>query len=130
MKTTLTLAKADVGSIGGHIKPGARLMNAVTNFVGREGTGLVRDFYVSHTGDDIAVLMAHVRGINDTRIHKLVWDAFWSAAEDARRQGLYGAGQDLLKDAFSGNIRGLGPAVCEMEFEERPNESFLMFAAD
>jgi fructose 1,6-bisphosphate aldolase/phosphatase len=48
----------------------------------------------------------------------------------AREQGLYGAGQDLLKDAFSGNIRGLGPASCEMEFEERPNEPFIFFAAD
>jgi fructose 1,6-bisphosphate aldolase/phosphatase len=48
----------------------------------------------------------------------------------AKEQGLYGAGQDLLKDAFSGNIRGLGPASCEMEFDERPNEPFLFFAAD
>ena len=130
MKITLTLAKADVGSIGGHIKPGSRLISAVTDFVARGGKGLVRDFYVSHTGDDIAVLLTHVRGTNDSQVHRLVWDAFWAAAEDARKQGLYGAGQDLLKNAFSGNIRGLGPAVCEMEFEERPNESFLMFAAD
>ena len=48
----------------------------------------------------------------------------------AKEQGLYGAGQDLLKDAFSGNVRGLGPASCEMEFEERPNEPFVFFAAD
>ncbi len=41
-----------------------------------------------------------------------------------------GAGQDLLKDAFSGNVRGMGPAVAEMEFEERDNEPFLFFAAD
>jgi fructose 1,6-bisphosphate aldolase/phosphatase len=53
-----------------------------------------------------------------------------AGAEDAKAQGLYGAGQDLLKDAFSGNIKGLGPAVCELQFEERPNEPFLMFAAD
>lgn len=39
-------------------------------------------------------------------------------------------GQDLLKDAFSGNVKGMGPAVAEMEFEERPNEPFLFFAAD
>ena len=48
----------------------------------------------------------------------------------ANAQGLYGAGQDLLKDAFSGNVRGLGPASAEMEFQERPNEPFLLFAAD
>ncbi|MFZ1947267.1 MAG: fructose-1,6-bisphosphate aldolase/phosphatase [bacterium] len=130
MKTTLTLAKADIGSIGGHIKPGARLMGVVTDFVKRNSRSLVKDFFVSHTGDDVAVLMAHGRGVADSGIHKLVWDAFSAGAQDARRQGLYGAGQDLLKDSFSGNIKGLGPAVCEMEFEERPNEPFVMFAAD
>jgi fructose 1,6-bisphosphate aldolase/phosphatase len=130
MKTTLTLAKADIGSIGGHIKPGARLMSVVTNYMKRHSKPNVRDFYISHTGDDIAVLMTHTRGVGDQRVHRLVWDAFTAGAEDARKQGLYGAGQDLLKDAFSGNIKGLGPAICEMEIEERPNEPFLMFAAD
>lgn len=38
--------------------------------------------------------------------------------------------QDLLKDAFSGNVRGMGPAVVELEFEERPSEPLLFFAAD
>jgi fructose 1,6-bisphosphate aldolase/phosphatase len=36
----------------------------------------------------------------------------------------------LLVDAFSGNVKGMGPAVAEMEFEARPNEPFLFFAAD
>jgi fructose 1,6-bisphosphate aldolase/phosphatase len=130
MKTTLTLAKADVGSIGGHIKPGRRLLGVVEKFVLRHKKGLASDSYVSHTGDDIAVLLIHKRGIGDRRIHRLVWDAFLAGAADARKQGLYGAGQDLLADAFSGNVRGLGPAVCELEFDERPNEPFLMFAAD
>jgi fructose 1,6-bisphosphate aldolase/phosphatase len=130
MKTTLTLAKADIGSIGGHIKPGARLMKVVTQFVDRRRKGLLSDFYVSHTGDDIAILMVHKRGPSDSKVHRLVWDAFMAGADDARKQGLYGAGQDLLVDAFSGNIKGLGPAVCELEFVERPNEPFLMFAAD
>lgn len=48
----------------------------------------------------------------------------------AREQGLYGAGQDLLKDAFSGNVKGMGPAVAEIELDERLNEPFLFFAAD
>ena len=48
----------------------------------------------------------------------------------ARKEGLYGAGQDLLKDSFSGNVKGMGPGVAEMEFEERPNEAFTVFAAD
>ena len=38
--------------------------------------------------------------------------------------------KDLLKDSFSGNIKGMGPGVAEMEFDERPNEAFTVFAAD
>ena len=38
--------------------------------------------------------------------------------------------QDLLSDAFSGNIKGLGPGVAEMEFEERPSEPIVIFMAD
>jgi fructose 1,6-bisphosphate aldolase/phosphatase len=127
---TLTLAKADIGSVGGHIRPGARLIGVVEEFLRKNGTRLVSDLYISHTGDDIAVLLVHAGGRGDPKIHKLVWDAFQYGAEDARRQGLYGAGQDLLVDAFSGNVKGLGPGVCELEFDERPNEPFLMFAAD
>lgn len=50
--------------------------------------------------------------------------------EAAKRLHLYGARQDLLQDAFSGNIRGAGPGVAEMEIEERPSEPFVVFAAD
>jgi len=130
MKTTVSVIKADVGSIGGHIKPSARLKQTVEQFVREKGKKLLMDVYVSSTGDDVALLMAHDRGVDDSKIHELAWDAFMAGTRVAREQGLYGAGQDLLKDAFSGNIRGLGPASCEMEFEERPNEPFIFFAAD
>lgn len=63
-------------------------------------------------------------------IHKIGWDTFAKTTEMARNLGLYGAGQDLLKDAFSGNVKGLGLAVVEMEFEERPGETFILFAVD
>jgi fructose 1,6-bisphosphate aldolase/phosphatase len=130
MKTTLTLATADIGSIGGHIGPSKRLIDAVTRALKRKAAGLLSDFHVSHTGDDIAMLLVHGKGKNSRAIHKLVWDTYVLASREAHRQGLYGAGQDLLKDAFSGNVKGLGPGVCELEFDERPNEPFLAFAAD
>jgi fructose 1,6-bisphosphate aldolase/phosphatase len=130
VKTTLSVIKADVGSIGGHLKPSARLKEAIEQFVRECGSKLLSDLYVSSTGDDVALLMAHQRGVNDSKIHEMAWDAFMLGTKVAKQQGLYGAGQDLLKDAFSGNVRGLGPASCEMEFEERPNEPFLFFAAD
>ncbi len=130
MKITLSVIKADIGSIGGHIKPSKRLKDHLKEYIAGEGRGLLIDHYVGSTGDDLAILCSHQRGLLDEEVHKLAWDAFVSGTEVAKEQGLYGAGQDLLKDAFSGNVKGLGPAVAEMEFEERPNEPFLFFAAD
>jgi len=130
MKITLSVLKADIGSIGGHIKPSQALVDEVKNFVKENGKAIIIDFYISHTGDDIAILCTHERGVSDEKIHKMAWDAFLAGTEVAKKQGLYGAGQDLLKDSFSGNIKGMGPAVAEMEFEERPNEPFVFFAAD
>ncbi len=130
MKVTLTVIKADVGSIGGHIKPSSDMMKAVRDYISENGKGDVIDFFISHTGDDIAILFSHDKGVGNEKIHRLAWEAFKAATDVAKKQGLYGAGQDLLKDAFSGNVRGMGPAVCEMEFEERPSEPFLFFAAD
>jgi len=130
MKTTLSVIKADIGSLAGHMAPSRLLQATVEEQVETRGRGLILDHYISHTGDDIAILMTHAHGEGDERIHKLAWDAFLAGTQVARQQGLYGAGQDLLKDSFSGNVRGMGPAVAEMEFEERPNEPFLFFAAD
>ncbi|MFQ6081928.1 MAG: fructose-1,6-bisphosphate aldolase/phosphatase [Candidatus Aminicenantia bacterium] len=130
MKVTLSVIKADIGSVGGHITPSKELIEEVERFVKENGKNLIIDLYVSSTGDDVAILMTHERGELDEKIHKLAWEAFMSGTEVAKRQGLYGAGQDLLVDAFSGNVKGMGPAVAEMEFEERPNEPFIFFAAD
>ena len=130
MKITLSVIKADIGSIGGHIRPSARLKQTVEDYIRQHGKQLLIDAYVSSTGDDIAILMSHQLGVDSPKIHELAWNAFMAGTAVAKEQGLYGAGQDLLKDAFSGNVRGMGPASCEMEFDERPNEPFLFFAAD
>ena len=68
--------------------------------------------------------------MEDEKIHKLAWDAFIEGTKLAKDQGLYGAGQDLLKDSFSGNVKGMGPGVAEIEMEERPSEVFCIFGAD
>lgn len=130
MQLTVSVIKADIGSIGGHLAPSRALLDAVRASVGGRAGGLLIDHHISHTGDDIAILMTHRRGPGDRAVHELAWEAFLAGTEVARRQGLYGAGQDLLKDAFAGNVRGMGPAVVEMEFEERPSEPLLFFAAD
>ena len=130
MKTTLSVLKADIGSIGGHICPSQALIDRVRDFVKQHSKGVIIDFDISHTGDDIAILCTHEQGVGSEKIHKIAWDAFVAGTETAKKQGLYGAGQDLLKDSFSGNVKGMGPAVAEMDIDERPNEPFLFFAAD
>lgn len=130
MKTTLSIIKADVGSIGGHVAPSEKLLAAVRGHVIEGRDDLLTDFTSAYTGDDIALLLVHQRGVGDADVHRLAWEAFKAGADAAKSEGLYGAGQDLLVDAFSGNVKGMGPAVAEMEFEERPAEPFLMFMAD
>jgi len=130
MNITLSVIKADIGSIGGHIAPSQKLLATVRDYVADNGADLLLDSYVSATGDDIAIVMSHRHGRGAEPVHRLAWEAFLAGTAVAKAQGLYGAGQDLLKDAFSGNVHGMGPAVAELEFEERPNEPFLFFAAD
>jgi fructose 1,6-bisphosphate aldolase/phosphatase len=130
VKITLSAIKADIGGIGGHTKPSEEVLKAVEDVVSRAEYDLLLDYYIGYSGDDIHIIMSHQQGVLNTKIHKLAWDAFKEGTEVAKQQGLYGAGQDLLKDSFSGNVKGMGPGVAEMEFEERPNEAFVVFAAD
>jgi fructose 1,6-bisphosphate aldolase/phosphatase len=74
--------------------------------------------------------MTHERGKLDGAIHQLAWNAFLEGTEIASQQGLYGAGQDLLADAPSGNVKGAGPAVAELDFVARKAEPFLSIGAD
>lgn len=132
---TISAIKADVGSIGGHTRPSSRMMEAArTHMQGAVKSKLISDFDVTHTGDDICLLMVHSKGTANADIHNFAWKAFEQAADIAKQEGLYGAGQDLLKDAPSGNVRGAGPGVAEITFDpsakERRAEPFLVFTAD
>ncbi len=129
MKITLSVIKADVGGVGGHTNPSDGLIEAVRKTIKDSGDLLI-DHYIGYCGDDVHIVMSHTHGVDNNQIHKLAWDAFMAGTEVAREEGLYGAGQDLLKDSFSGNVKGMGPGVAEMEFEERQNEAFTVFAAD
>ena len=129
MKITVSVIKADVGGVGGHTKPSDGLIEAIRNTV-KNSAHLLIDHYIGYCGDDTHIVMTHTHGVDNEQIHKLAWDAFMAGTQVAKEEGLYGAGQDLLKDSFSGNVKGMGPGVAEMEFEERPNEAFTVFAAD
>lgn len=130
---TLSLIKADIGSICGHVKPAQVIINAVEKHVAENAESIgVINFRITHTGDDIAILFSHKTevGGKNNQIHKLAWDAFMAGTKIAKIIGAYGAGQDLLAESFAGNIRGMGPAIAEMSFEEREAEQFIVFAAD
>ena len=129
MKITVSVIKADVGGVGGHTKPSDALIEAVRTTV-KNSADLLIDHYIGYCGDDVHIVMSHTHGVDNEKIHKMAWDAFMAGTQVAKEEGLYGAGQDLLKDSFSGNVKGMGPGVAELEFEERKNEAFTVFAAD
>ena len=91
---------------------------------------IINSFYVFNAGDDLELLMVHEKGEQNAEIHGLAWETFKECANKAAQLKLYAAGQDLLKNAFSGNIRGMGPGVAEMEIEERTSDPIVVFAAD
>lgn len=130
-KTTISIIKCDVGSLAGHhIVPEPLLNIGEKRLQEAEDEGLINSHYVFHAGDDLELLMVHQKGESDEEIHKLAWGTFQEAAKKATELKLYGAGQDILKTAFSGNVRGMGPGVAEMEIEERGSDPIVVFAAD
>lgn len=132
---TISAVKADIGSIGGHTCPSARMVEVATAAL-RDAVKqrLLCDFAVTYTGDDLCLLMTHRHESGNAEVHNLAWDVFKRCTEIARGEGLYAAGQDLLKDAPSGNVRGAGPGAAEITFDEgapeRKAEAFLVFTAD
>jgi fructose 1,6-bisphosphate aldolase/phosphatase len=130
-KITLSVIKADIGGLVGHSAMHPEVQaKAVEELEKAKKAGLLIDFHVFACGDDLELIMTHTEGTDSEKIHKLAWDTFLAGTEVAKKLHLYGAGQDLLADAFSGNVKGMGPGVAEMEFEERKSEPVLVFAGD
>ncbi len=131
-KITISLIKADIGSIPGHVVVHPKQLEvAKEKMEEAKKNGLIIDYFVFNFGDDLALLMTHDYGENNPKIHELAWTTFKEITEKvSKKLKLYAAGQDLLVEAFSGNIRGMGPQVAEMEFEERPSEPLVVFGAD
>lgn len=131
-KITISLIKADVGSLAGHhIVHSEQIELAKKKLQEAKEKGLLIDYYVFNAGDDLELLMTHREGENSPKIHGLAWDTFKEVTEKVSRPlKLYAAGQDLLSEAFSGNVKGMGPGVAEMEIEERRSEPIVVFAAD
>jgi fructose 1,6-bisphosphate aldolase/phosphatase len=128
---TLSVIKADVGGFVGHSSIHEGLLEeADDRLLAAQRDQVIVDYHVTACGDDLELIMTHREGEDDEEIHGLAWDIFEACTEEAKRLSLYGAGQDLVEDAFSGNVKGMGPGVAEMSFEERESEPVIIFMAD
>ena len=131
MKLTLSVIKADIGGYVGHSSSHPDVLEkAEESMKNAKNQGLLIDYHVTACGDDAQLIMTHQKGEDNRQIHKLAWDTFVKCTKVAKGLKLHGAGQDLLADAFSGNVKGMGPGVAEMQFEERGSEPVVVFMAD
>ncbi|MGB9873978.1 MAG: fructose-1,6-bisphosphate aldolase/phosphatase, partial [Hydrogenobacter sp.] len=131
MRITLSVIKADVGGYVGHSSVHPDMLETMREVIREEvSKGNLIDADTLVCGDDTALVMTHTHGVDSEIVHGIAWKAFEKATQVAKKLKLYGAGQDLLSTAFSGNVKGMGPGVAEMEFEERPSEPVIIFFAD
>jgi len=130
-KVTISIIKADVGGYVGHSSSHPNILTRAMQLLDEQKKkGTIVDFHVTNCGDDLELIMTHRLGNDAKDIHKMAWDIFVECTNIAKKLKLYGAGQDLLSDAFSGNVKGMGPGVAEMTIEERKSEPIIIFAAD
>src|SRR4030043_984579 len=131
MKLTLSVIKADIGGYVGHSSSHPEVLDKGEKcMAAAKKSGLLIDYHVTRCGDDLQLIMTHQHGESDEKIHKLAWDTFVDCTKIAKKLKLHGAGQDMLADAFSGNVKGMGPGVAELVFADRTSEPILIFMAD
>jgi len=101
--------------VGGHVVAAEEVKTALTKFILEHnrynGEPMFSSFIVTHTGDDIGITGIHSEKVPNEVLDELLWDAFMLGTDKATELGLYGPGQDLIADAFTGNLRGSGPAT-------------------
>src|SRR4030067_245503 len=108
MKITLSVIKADIGGYVGHSASHPDILALAREGLAKaKKEGLLVDFHVTACGDDLQLIMTHNQGTDNERIHHLAWNVFEDGTKLARTLKLYGAGQDLLVEAFSGNVKGM-----------------------
>jgi len=130
-KVTLSVIKADVGGWVGHCTAHPQMLELAEKLVkDAVNRGFLLDGQVLHVGDDIELIMTHTWGEDNSQVHQFAWDTFMQLTDLAKRLKLYGAGQDMLADSFSGNVKGMGPGVAELSFVERKSEPVVIFMAD
>ena len=129
--------KADVGGVGGHVVAADEVKSVIAKFVldnnGYRGEPIFTSLIVTHTGDDVAVTGIMAETVAMSVVDELMWDALQEGTAKASELGLYGPGQDLVADAFTGNLRGAGPATVALPFpvrKDNPSQTVLVSFAD
>jgi fructose 1,6-bisphosphate aldolase/phosphatase len=131
MHITLSVIKADIGGYVGHSESHPDVLAKADECLAKaKQQGMLIDYHVTKCGDDAQLIMTHTMGVDNKTIHEMAWNTFVECTQVAKKLKLYGAGQDLLSDAFSGNVKGMGPGLAEMEINERPSEAVIIYMAD
>src|SRR3989441_6997257 len=129
--------KADVGGVGGHVVAAEEVKSVIGKFVlennVQDGKPMFSSLIVTHTGDDVAVTGILDESADHGVVDELMWDALQEGARKGGELGLYGPGQDLVADAFTGNLRGAGPATVVLPLplrKDNPSQTVLVSFAD
>lgn len=129
--------KCDVGGVGGHVVAADEVKSVIAKFVlennGYQGEPIFTSLIVTHTGDDVGVTGITSEKIDMSVIDELLWDALHEGSAKAAELGLYGPGQDLVADAFTGNLRGAGPATVVLPLpvrKDNASQTVLLSFAD
>ncbi|HDD25929.1 MAG TPA: fructose 1,6-bisphosphatase, partial [Acidilobales archaeon] len=81
-KVTISVIKADIGSLAGHHIVHPKTMEVASKVLEEaKAKGLLIDYYVTHVGDDLQLIMTHTKGVDSPDIHGLAWQAFQEAAK-------------------------------------------------
>ena len=85
MKTTVSVIKADIGSVSGHCVAHPELLDICDSVLNDAlDTGILKDYYISRCGDDIDLIMTHDKGEENEEVHETAYTAFMKATERAR----------------------------------------------
>lgn len=134
--------KADIGGVGGHVEPDAQVKAYVGRYMllhNRRADNRAPIFIslvVSHTGDDICVTLTQEEAVPESTTQELIDHAYrFAGTPQAAELGNYGPGQDLLTDAFTGNLHGTGIGACSLllpvrEDPRKASQSVMVAAGD
>jgi fructose 1,6-bisphosphate aldolase/phosphatase len=133
----LKATKCDVGGVGGHVVAADEVKGVVARFIlqnnAYHGEPIFSSLMITHTGDDVGITGIMSEKVPMEVVDELLWDALTEGSAKASELGLYGPGQDLIADAFTGNLRGAGPASVVLPLPvrpENPSQTIVLAFAD